>query len=741
ITIEDNDLLQNPVFYEKGNDGVFNQGDYILFYGQCPDKWNYNASEDFYNNLVHKYSHYNYYFLSSDVGYNKEIEPLTEPSEPETQTVNSFTELIHHEKDNFNLIKSGSQWFGENFDITTEKEFNFSLPNIVSSKQVKIKYNVAARSAGTSSFTLFANGQLLSNISIPEVNMSNQTSTYARSDNKISSFYSNSSNISIILKYNKYSASSEGWLDYITINATRNLSLTNDQLIFRHKEDDSNENISRFIISNTLAETQVWDITNPANAKSVTGNKNPDKGTISFKTNTNSSTRSFIAFNKNNFLKAEIVGEVNNQNLHNLNHQDMLIVTNSEFLNQANQIADIHRDVDNLKVRVVTNIQIYNEFSSGSKDAAAIRNFTKMIYNRPSTTDTLKYLLLVGDGSYDNKNDNSSNTNYIVTYQSENSLTPTKSFVSDDFFGLLDPSDNIEASNSGLVDIGVGRLPVKSTTEAQAVINKISNYLNYNNRGNWLNSICFIGDDEDNNIHMLDSDKLAEFVDSTYEHFYINKIYLDAYPQESSVIDESYPEVNRLINDEVNNGILIFNYTGHGGEDKLAHENIVSVNDINSWKNLDKLAIFMTATCEFSRFDDYEQTSAGEFVLLNPNGGGIALFSTTRVVYASPNYILNREFYNYVFTKDKNNNQLALGDIMRLTKNHAGADNNKRNFSLLGDPAIRLPLPSANIITDSINGENILNNNDTLKALTKVTITGHIEDEQSNLLSNYKGVL
>ena len=741
INIPDNDLIQNPIFFEKGSDGIFNQGDYILFYGQGADVWQYNKSEDFYNLSTHNYSNYNYYFLTSDIGNTMEMETLAESVEPETQTITSFTDLLHYEINNFNLIKSGSQWFGEIFDITTEKEYNFSFPNIVSSKPVKIKYNVAARSAGESSFTLSANGQYLSTITIPAVVMNNQTSTYAFDNSQISLFNSTSSNISLLLKYNKYSASSEGWLDYISINAVRNLSLESKQLIFRQKEEDTNENITKFLVSNITSETNFWDVSNPTNAKLIVGNKNLNNGTFSFKTKTDSTTRCFVAFNQNNFLTAEVVGKIENQNLHSLNHQDMIIITNPEFVNQANQIAEIHRNTNNLKVAVVTNQQVYNEFSSGTRDAAAIRNFVKMIYNRPSANDTLKYLLLIGDGSYDNKNDNSENTNYIVSYQSKNSLSPTKSFITDDFFGLLDPTDNIESDNSGLIDIGIGRLPVKSSTEIQAIVNKITNYLNINNKGNWINSICFIGDDEDINIHMLDSDKLAEFVDSSYQHFYINKIFLDAYPQESSVIDESYPEVNRLINDEVNNGVFIFNYTGHGGEDKLAHENIVSVNDINSWNNSNKLAIFMTATCEFSRFDDFKQTSAGEFVLLNPKGGGIALFSTTRVVYSSPNYTLNRQFYNFIFNKDKNNNQLALGDVMRYTKNHSGIGNNKRNFSLLGDPALRPPLPYYNIITDSINGESIINNTDTLKALSKVTIKGHIEDEQTNTLSSYNGVL
>jgi len=349
--------------------------------------------------------------------------------------------------------------------------------------------------------------------------------------------------------------------------------------------------------------------------------------------------------------------------------------------------------------------------------------------------------LLIGDGSFDHKSVTAENINYVPTYQSDNSLSPTRSFVTDDFFGLLDPTDNVENSNSGLVDIGIGRLPVRSTQEAQTIVEKIKSYTNPENKGNWINSLCFIGDDEDNNIHMRDADRLATKVDTSYPYFFVNKIYLDAYPQESSAVYESYPEVQRLINDEINNGILIFNYTGHGGEDGLAHERVVSIDDIGSWVNFDKLTIFVTATCEFSRFDNHKYISAGELVLLNPKGGAIALFSTTRLVYSSPNYTLNNKFYDYAFKRDHNGNIRSLGDIIRLAKNAAGTENNKRNFTLLGDPALKIPIAKYNILTDSINHKSVAQYTDTLKALTKVTVHGHVEDNLGNPASSYSGIV
>ncbi|NOQ27768.1 MAG: type IX secretion system sortase PorU [Bacteroidales bacterium] len=731
------DLEQNSIYFKKGEDNIFNEDDYILFYAKGPDKLQYDTTNNFYYLTKHQYSNSNYLFLTTDVGLLNTISKIDDPIGSVIESNNTFIDFIHHENELENLLESGQLWFGEHFDINTNFDFEFEFPNLVTDKNIRLRSALAARSSASTSFDITSNSKII-NQEIAAVNLSNYNSTYAYRNIASGTFTISSDNFIININYNKSSASSEGWLDYITLNADRELSMNDDQLIFRYYNAESNSKIIEFKISTPNPLTKIWDVTNPNQAKDL--NLSYNNGTITIKVNVSPGLNEFIAFNSENFLTTELIGNVENQNLHSVNHRDMLIITYPDFISQANEIANIHIQ-EGLSVEIVTPEQIFNEFSSGTPDATAFRNFVRMIYNRPSVSDTLKYLLFIGDGSYDHKSITANNINYILTYQSVNSLQPTVSFVTDDFFGLLDPTDNIENDNSGLVDIGIGRLPVKSTEEAQQMVEKIKSYLNPENKGNWINSLCFVGDDEDNNVHMRDADRLASFVDTTYQHFFINKLYLDAFPQESSAVDESYPEVNRLINDEVNNGILIFNYTGHGGEAGLAHERILSIDDINSWINTDKLTIFMTATCEFSRFDNHKYTSAGEQVLLNPKGGSIALFSTTRLVYSSPNYTLNRNFYNYVFEKDYKGNFLALGDIIRLAKNASGSNNNKRNFTLLGDPALKMPLPKFNIITDSLNHNSISNYTDTLKALSKVTIHGHIENASGINLTSYNGIV
>lgn len=727
------DLMQKAIYYEKGNDGVFNEGDYILFYAKGPDLVYYDTVDNFYSVKKHIYSEYNYIFLTTDVGTMNTISSVSNPTGSAAETYSTFIDITHHEIEKENLIESGQLWFGEHFDITTTYNFDFEFPGLVKSTDIRLKAAVAARSSASSVFSISKGSETISNIAVGSVNMSSYTSTFARRSETMSSFSSANDNFTLTINYTKPTPSSEGWLDYITLNAERQLS-ADDNALFRYYNAEESSKIIEFNISNTSTSTQVWNVTNPAIPVRLNLSG-------SLKVEVQPGLNEFIVFNPDIFLIPELAGTVSNQNLHGINHRDMIIVSHPDFLTQANEIAEIHTQHDDLSSIIVTPQQIYNEFSSGTPDVSAIRNFVRMIYDRHTSADTLKYLLFIGDGSYDHKSITASNINYIPTYQSENSLMPTESFVTDDFFGLLDATDNVESSNSGLVDIGIGRLPVQSTEEADNIVNKIKSFLNPENRGNWMNSLCFIGDDEDLNIHMRDADRLATKVDTTYPYYFINKIYLDAYPQQSSAVYESYPEVNRLINDEINNGILIFNYTGHGGENGLAHERIVSIDNINSWVNFDKLTIFMTATCEFSRFDNHKYISAGELVLLNPKGGGIALFSTTRLVYAGQNYILNNKFYDHVFSYDKEGNTRTLGDIIRLAKNNAGTDNNKRNFTLLGDPALKIPIARYNILTDSINHNSISNYTDTLKALSKVTFHGHIENTQGSLASSYNGIV
>lgn len=519
-----------------------------------------------------------------------------------------------------------------------------------------------------------------------------------------------------------------------------------DELAFRDKYSVASGQVARFRLGEGNG-TVVWEITDPSLPQNIPLTASGEDALFSMDA---SLIREYIAFRPDGaFPSPEISGEglgkVDKQDLHGLGHPDMLIVTPELLLGEAERLATHRRVNDNLEVVVVLQQQVFNEFSSGTPDVTALRNFMKMFYDQSGNDgEYCRYLLLFGDGSYDNRThpDKKDNPNLILTYQSNNSLSPTQSFVSDDFFGLLDTD---ESMYDGLLDIGIGRLPVSTVDEARDLVDKLISYSELANQGSWRNQLCFIGDDEDSNVHMRQADELAADVEENYAPYNINKIYLDAYQQEKGATGFRYPDVQRAINDQVNRGALIVNYTGHGGPSGLAHEQIMTKNDINSWSNKEMLPLFMTATCEFSRYDEYDHgldleiTSAGEEVLLNNNGGGIGLFTTTRLVYSGPNHVLNERFYEVVFEKDANQRNYRLGDIIAYSKNNTGAGVNKRNFTLLGDPSMRLAYPEHRVVTDSINGISTSMEADTISAFDWVSVSGHLETQDGVLMEGFQG--
>ncbi|HYG53289.1 MAG TPA: type IX secretion system sortase PorU, partial [Flavobacteriales bacterium] len=443
-----------------------------------------------------------------------------------------------------------------------------------------------------------------------------------------------------------------------------------------------------------------------------------------------------------------------NQDLHALPEVPYLIVTHPDFYAQAVELGTLHagRGIAN---HVVTTEQIYNEFSSGMRDAAAIRNFARMFYERAAGDTALlpKYLLLLGDGSYDNKSILGAGQNFIPTHQSTNSVSIIGSYTSDDYYGLLDDYELV-ASSSSLLDLGVGRLVAKTTTEAQDMVNKIKGYVENTpstesvnccsnsadgNMGSWRNKVILIADDQDGGAYVYDCEIFANSIDGTAPELEVQKIYLDATTQTTTPGGQRYYESETLVKNSVQNGALIVNYVGHGGEVGWSHERLLDVSTINSWANSPKLPVFVTATCEFSRFDDPFRTSAGEFVLLNANGGAVSMLTTTRLVFSGDNFLLNNAFYNNVFDL-VNQEPKHLGEVIMLTKN-AVTTPNTRNFCLLGDPAIQLKLPFHKVILDSINGISISAYNDTIKALSVVTMKGHVEDQSGTLLSGFNGVV
>ncbi len=742
------DLKELSVFLSTGSDGIFNEGDYLLFFGQGTDRWIYNKDTKEYDFLHHNYSDTAFYFLTSGTSPGKRVTIEAEPSQTANYSSTESDALFYHEVDDENLIKSGRDWF-QPVSYVSGIDINPGFTDLNVSEKIKCDIRVAARASVTTQFRLYEGDILRKSVQVQSVNMFDNTGTQAQITDSVGLIQTGSGSPQYsIMFYNNGEAGAKGWLDYIRLQARRSNTYNGTEMQFSDSRAVAAGRITTFSINSQVSDVTIWDISDPMGARQIQYLKNGTN--ISFKASSDS-LKTFIAFEQGNALAPAIKDEpIPNQDLHGSGPADMIIITHTLFKAYADKLANIHLKSNGLTSLVVPLDQVYNEFSGGIPDIAAIRNFVRMKYLKQKGTDhPLKYLLLFGDGSYENKTLPPDNPNFIPTYQSQNSNVVVSSFTSDDFYGLLEDG---EGESDGTEDIGIGRLPVSDTLQAGIQLAKIKRYLDPDNMGDWKNIICLTADDEDGNTHMYDAEDLAVTLNDSVPAFNIDKIYLDAFRQSTSVSGDTYPEVNKAINDRINSGCLIFNYIGHGSETGLAGERVVKIEDINSWKNAGRLPLFITATCEFSRFDDIElnvatremtgKTSAGELVLFNKDGGAIALMSTTRLVYSAPNHLLNKNIFTYAFTRDSTGNTMCFGDIIRLAKNNSGNGSNKRNFTLLGDPALKLAYPwHGKVITDSINNIPIADGIDTLKALSLVTIAGHVEDPYGNFKNNFDGTV
>ena len=725
------DLLAFPVW--KGKDNA--NKDCLFFYSSGSIQLKYNIES---GTLSHQQNYYatETYFYLSDKGIPLIIEKAPELTASAGRQVLSYPNYTFYEKELTNLIASGSQWYGEPFNMGGTQSVNISLDNPDLTKPASFTVSAVGRSTSTSDMDVMLNGKLLLNLLFGVY----REYEYGRKTVKTTSATLLGKNIQMKLTYNASNTVSGAWLDYIGINYQSSLNMNADVYNFRGRGVDGAIPVSEFVLTGTTTETKVWNVTDLHQVIEMPATFG--EGQLKFKSNS-SLMNDYVAFNPaGNIPMPEKVGEIANQNLHGTELAEMIIVANPKLISAANELADFHRITDQMSVQVVTPDVIYNEFSGGLPDPGGFRNYFRMCYDqgKQSGMNTLKYILLMGDGSYDNRDILGKGLNMLPTFQSENSLTETESFVTDDFFVLLDEK---EGGTGGIIDLGIGRIPANTLRDAEIVVEKVKSYRQKEALGNWRNIVTFIADDGNTadgytNIHMEQAEDLAVFVNKTYPGFFAEKIYLDTYKRILSAGGEKYPDVNAAINDRVKRGVLIMNYTGHGNERGLADESIIDLSGINLWTNYNRLPIFVTATCSFSRFDSNE-TSAGESILFNPLGGGIGLFSTTRLVYSGANFVLNSQFFKYIFEKDQQGNNLRLGDVMRLAKAAANTGNNQLNFTLLADPALRLANPNNQVITTSLNGKDVLIETDTVSTLSVVKVKGYVANSLGAKLTSFNG--
>lgn len=718
--------------------------DYLLFYGCGVIKWEYDSKTGSFVHTNNPYSDYGYYFLT-DATSAKEMESVASATGAALQ-VTTYDDYLLHERDLVSVNNSGRELYGEAMDITLSRDFSFNNITGITNDDGKATLSFIAKpTTSTGSVTMSVDGNTLIERTISRSPASGTTlydmaiQVYNVADWK----GDKSSNVKVNVRYGQLGHTNVH-LDYIRLQMKRELRPYGAYTFFRSLA--SVGNASRFVIQNANANTLIFDITDVMNPKRMEAALNGSELSFSIPAGT---LREFVMVQTNQSLPTPaVVGEVPNQNLHALPQTDMVIIAQPGLTSQAERLADVHRQRDGLTVQVVAPEAIYNEFSSGTPDATAYRRFMKMFYDRKtSESDAPKYLLLFGDGAFDNRFHTSDwanvpKSNMLLTYQTEESLND-RSFVIDDYFGYLDDSNNGKGLVSANVDIGIGRFPVRTLTEATNMVDKVINYMNNTEFGSWKNNVCFVADDGSNADsymikHMVQANDLAEYINTSHPEFLVNKIYFDSYKKDFSGGLSTYPDVRNNIQRQLRNGLLLINYTGHGNTTSWSDEKILTESDITT-STYTRLPIWITATCDFCRFDA-PVTSAGEQVFLNKVSGGIGLFTTTRVAYSDPNFPINDNLIRNLFEK-KNGQRLTLGEVMKATKRALSGSHYKLGFALIGDPAMKLAYPEYRMRVTMVNGEPVTDEPVNFKALQRITVEGEVLDPQGNVATDFSGLL
>ena len=744
-------LQENSLWLVGEADGVFDNSDYVAFFAQGPDDW-IVADKDAVSHRKNIYSDHAYYFLSVDSGHGRRIEEATQITATATQQVDTYKSYAFFEEENVNILNTGQQWFGDLFTgSTASKNYKFRLDNLETSQEVLVRVRAVAQSAVNSTMRVQINGGNefdLDFSSIAAGAFIKANATIAENSALLSS-----EDLTVSIQYNNASdLSGYARLDYIEVIADKNLIAGGTQFGFRNFLSKEAGNVLEYSISNASAVGQVWDVTDHLNPKKIQ-NSQPSSTDFVFKGGSGS-LKEYVVLNEADFYVPTIpeTSLVENQNLHGLRDIQYLLVTTNDFANEAQRIADYHMANSGLTAQVVSLDKIYNEFGSGSKDITAIRDFVKYLYDNATSDETrVKYLCLFGDATYDYKDILIKNRgkNVVPVYMPYQSFSLTYSYVTDDYYGMMDAGEG-EMESTDKQDVATGRILVSNKKEAKIVVDKILRYYNSETAGDWRNEITLISDDVDRASEAVlqeDMEFIADQIKSNKPAFNVKKLYADAFKQEKTSGGDLYPDINAGLNNSVEKGSLVINYFGHGGEDGWGQERFLDIAQIKSWQNKDRFPMIITVTCDFTRFDNPDKFTGGEEVIVSPYGGAASMISTTREIFISFGSRFNKNLMPNLLGYD--GQDYSIAEALMHTKNENPSTGAKQHFFIyaLGDPAMKLKTPKTGIKINRVvnlgktkEAQNLISK-DTLKSLSKIRLEGNVINAFGETLTDFEGIV
>ncbi|MFA7287874.1 MAG: type IX secretion system sortase PorU [Melioribacteraceae bacterium] len=731
--LESTDNLKELAIYSVGEeDGVFNQSDYILFYGRSVDFWEYDKSSKIARSK-NPYTKKNYYWIISGGERGKRMEVKQSINDQSGFTQTSTSSFRVYDKDSTNIGKSGREYLGDELDQTTKsRNFISTLNNILPNSRINYRFRLVNASDPTITIKLTENNNQIYSASA----IGKSSYRYGRELIGSAVYSSTLTDDRSNLKFTMESSSTSARiaLDYFEIEFISQLKATVDNLIVFSKDTTSLISYNFFNFSNSAING--FDITDFQNVKVIQG-ANISGGEFKFSSyETKGAVSKYYGVNSSAFKSPSGIEKIENRDLRAITSgSEYIIITNKIFKTQAERLRDF-RASDNLSPLsgdVFYVDEIINQYSGGNLDPTAIRNFLSNAYKTWQTKPF--YVLLFGDGDYDYLNSEKQDKNYVPTYQTKESLDEILAYPTDDYYARIN-------GNDAKADLAIGRLNIRSVEDAEIVVDKIIQYEQNVEKGLWRNTITLVADDgpaatgqDDGNIHTRQTENLAN--NRVPKYFDQNKIYLAMYPTVATGLGRRKPLVNQAIIDAVNNGTLILNFIGHGNPDVWAHESVFEKSTTIPQLKNDKYFFLTAATCDFGKYDDPALQSATEIMITKPNSGAIAGFTAARVVYSSLNAALNDSFYSNIFrNRDANNSPIRLGRAYFLTKQFRTEENDEK-FHFFGDPALRLDEPRIPVRIDSINS-NALNTDVQITALGEVSIKGTVTNSAGQI-NNFNG--
>lgn len=723
-----------PVWVDGEQDGVFDDNDYVLFYGAGPHGWRFDGNT--WRHFLNFYSDYTYFYIGFSGAPGKRIIRLPQPLLSPDIVTDRTEVLAWHERELENPNHMGRTWLGEKMgNETLTRSVGISMPGSASDT-FTVRVNLAGGMVD-------ADGSVQAS-----VNGQNQTFGFSKVNAEFTSFdlqerafnvVAPNRSISAQFTLNRPNSKSGAWINYLEVLGWMPATTTGNTLIFRNKNIIGNLNAEVRFYGNNL---ECWNVSDPMNPEALQLSSSGSYLRALLPSSMNK--RVLAAVNPLMAPSPEVLGLFSSPDLRQRGTGDLLIITHPAFRKAADRLAAHRTKTQGYKVVVAELQEIYNQFSTSQQDIVAIRDYIRTFYRRSlNTANPLKFVLLLGATSYDMKDRVPSNTNFIPIYQAPTS-NKGANYSLDDFYGYLDSSDGDPERFNNKMTVAVGRITCRTETEALGFVAKLERYDAPNALGDWRTDLVFVTDDVDvpfDTEFAEQSEQYARFIDTTHRYINVSRIYADAYRQTSTGNTEKYPDVNAAIARSMSNGCLFMNYQGHGGPAGWAQESILDVPTIRSWNNTWRMPVMFTATCEFSLYDDPKEQSGGELALLNPNGGPIALMTTTRLVFVSGNSAINSAFWtNYGFPRPDEPIP-TLGELFRRLKNRPQTTSEDNKFALLGDPSMPLAFPRHLVTLDSVNGKSAVGFSDTLKAFSVVRMKGHIEERLNGKFSTFNGNL